>query len=95
MPIMLAEGQRASQATVASDRLASVGYRSSKNTRVLPTIEGGVLCGNKAYCDGPLKKQLAEDQNLDLPTPVKKSKGQRTLSAADKHRQLSCGRKSG
>nr|WP_251953747.1 hypothetical protein [Salinibacter ruber] len=32
MPIMLAKGQRASQATVASDRLASVGYCSSKNT---------------------------------------------------------------
>jgi hypothetical protein len=30
MPIMLAKGQRASQATVASDRLASVGYCSSK-----------------------------------------------------------------
>ncbi|PSQ96383.1 MAG: hypothetical protein BRD55_06880 [Bacteroidetes bacterium SW_9_63_38] len=32
MPIMLAEGPRASQAMVASDRLASVGYCSSKNT---------------------------------------------------------------
>jgi len=30
MPIMLEEGKRASQATVASDRLASVGYYSSK-----------------------------------------------------------------
>jgi hypothetical protein len=122
MPIMLAKGQRASQATVASDRLASVGYCSSKNTffhgvklhlvverrseklpvperagltpgsendlralrRVLPTIEDGILCGDKAYCDGPLKERLAEDQNLDLLTPVKKDKGQKTLSAADK-----------
>jgi len=121
MPIMLAKGQRASQATVASDRLASVGYCSSKNTffhgvklhvvarerrgtlpllqqagltpgsendlralrRVLPTIEGGVLCGDKAYCDGPLKEQLAEEQGLNLLTPVKKNKGQKTLSAAD------------
>jgi len=121
MPIMLAKGQRASQATVASDRLASVGYCSSKNTffhgvklhlvverrpeqlpvperagltpgsendlralrRVLPNIEGGALCGDKAYCDGPLKEQLAEDQDLDLLTPVKKNKGQKTLSAAD------------
>ena len=32
MPIILAKGQRASQATVASDRLASVGYCSSKDT---------------------------------------------------------------
>jgi uncharacterized protein YbaR (Trm112 family) len=121
MPIMLAKGQRASQATVASDQLASVGYCSSKNTffhgvklhvvaqqrdgtlpllqqagltpgsendlralrRVLPNIEGGILCGDKAYCDGPLKEQLAEDQDLDLLTPVKKNKGQKTLSAAD------------
>jgi hypothetical protein len=122
MPIMMAKGQRASQAEVASDRLASVGYCSSKDTffhgvklhlvverrpkklpvperagltpgsendlralrRVLPTIEEGVLCGDKAYCDGPLKERLAEDQNLDLLTPVKKDKGQKTLSAADK-----------
>jgi hypothetical protein len=122
MPIMLAKGQRASQATVASDQLASVGYCSSKDTffhgvklhlvverrseklpipkragltpgsendlralrRVLPTIQGGVLCGDKAYCDGPLKERLAEDQDLDLLTPVKKEKGQKTLPAADK-----------
>jgi hypothetical protein len=122
MPIMLAKGQRASHAEVASDRLASVGYCSSKDTffhgvklhlvverrseqlpvperagltpgsendlralrRVLPTIEGGALCGDKAYCDGPLKKRLAEDQDLDLLTPVKKEKGQKTLPAADK-----------
>ncbi len=122
MPIMMAKGQRSSQAKVASDRLASVGYCSSKDTffhgvklhlvverrferlpvperagltsgsendlralrRVLPTIEGGVLCGDKAYCDGPLKERLAEDQNLDLLTPVKKDKGQKTLPAADK-----------
>ncbi|MCS3610116.1 IS982 family transposase [Salinibacter ruber] len=122
MPIMLAKGQRASQATVASDQLASVGCCSSKDTffhgvklhlvverrseklpipkragltpgsendlralrRVLPTIQGGVLCGDKAYCDGPLKERLAEDQDLDLLTPVKKEKGQKTLPAADK-----------
>jgi hypothetical protein len=122
MPTRLAKGQRASQATVASDQLASVGYCSSKDTffhgvklhlvverrseklpipkragltpgsendlralrRVLPTIQGGVLCGDKAYCDGPLKERLAEDQNLDLLTPVKKEKGQKTLPPADK-----------
>ena len=107
---------------MASARLASVGYCSSKDTfyhgvklhlvverrpgqlpvperagltpgsendlralrRVLPTIEGGVLCGDKAYCDGPLKERLAENQNLDLLTTVKKDKGQKTLLAADK-----------
>ena len=122
IPIMLAKGQRASQASVASERLASVGYCSSKDTffhgvklhlvverrpeklpiperagltpgsendlralrRVLPTLEGGALCGDKAYCDGPLKDRLADEQNLDLLTPVKKEKGQKTLSAADK-----------
>ena len=122
MPTCVAKGQRSSQAEVASDRLASVGYCSSKDTffhgvklhlvvehrseqlpvperagltpgsendlralrRVLSTIEGGVLCGDKAYCDGPLKERLAEDQDLDLLTPVKKEKGQKTLSAADK-----------
>nr|WP_258005242.1 transposase [Salinibacter ruber] len=51
--------------------------------RVWPEIESGVLCGDKAYCDGPLKEQLAETQDLDLLTPVKKEKGQQTLSAAD------------
>jgi hypothetical protein len=113
MPIMLAKGQRASQAEVASDRLASVGYCSSKCVsyhgvklhlvverrpeqlpvperagltpgsendlralrRVLPTIEGGVLCGEKACCDGPLKERLAEDQNLDLLTPAREGQG--------------------
>jgi hypothetical protein len=50
----------------------------------LPATEGGVLCGDKAYCDGPLKERLAEGQNLDLLTPIKKEKGQQTLPAADK-----------
>jgi len=121
MPIMLAKGQRSSQAKVASDRLASVGYCSSKDTffhgvklhlvverrfeqlpvperagltpgsendlralrRVLPTIEGGVLCGDKAYCDGPLKERLAEDQNLD-------SGPRRTRARIPSQRQISC-----
>ena len=86
MPIMMAKGQRASQATVASERTPDVGYCSSKDPfyhgiklhviagkrndqlplldragltpgsendlkahrRVLQTIEGGVLCGDKA-----------------------------------------------
>ena len=122
MPIMLAKGNRASQAKVASERTSDVGYCSSKDTfyhgvklhavaeqrsgqlplltragltsgsendlqalrRVLPEITGGVLCGDKAYCDGPLKERLAETQALDLITPVKKEKGQKTLPAADK-----------
>jgi hypothetical protein len=50
---------------------------------VLANIEGGVLCGDWACCDRPLKEQLAEDQDLDLLTPIKKNKRQRMLSAAD------------
>ncbi len=28
--------------------------------RVLPTIQGGVLCGDKAYCDKSLRERLEE-----------------------------------
>ena len=52
--------------------------------RVLPEIEGGQLYGDKAYCDGPMKERLEEDQNLVVHTPVKRKKGQEYLSAADK-----------
>nr|WP_162892916.1 transposase [Salinibacter ruber] len=107
-PIMIAKGPRASQAKVASEQIADIGYCSSKDTfyhgtklhvvaerrsdtlpvpkrigltsasendlkalrRVLPTIENGILCGDKAYCDGPLKERLVEDQNLELLTPT-------------------------
>jgi hypothetical protein len=52
--------------------------------QVLPRLEGGWLYGDKAYCDGPMKERLAEEQNLEVLTPVKKKKGQKHLSAADK-----------
>ena len=52
--------------------------------RVLPTLEGGQLYGDKAYCDGAMKQRLADEQNLVVLTPVKKKKGQTSLSAADK-----------
>ena len=52
--------------------------------RVLPHIERGQLYGDKAYCDGSMKERLAEEQNLDVLTPVKRKKGQEHLSAADK-----------
>ena len=51
---------------------------------VLPRLEGGQLYGDKAYCDQSMKERLAEEQNLELLTPVKKKKGQKHLSAADK-----------
>ena len=121
MPIMMASGNRASQAKVAS-QLADKGYCSSKGAhlcgvtlhvvaerrigqmplprrigptpgsehdltalrRVLPHIQGGWLYGDKAYCDGPMKERLADEQNLELRKPVKRKKGQKHLSAADK-----------
>jgi hypothetical protein len=43
--------------------------------RVLPIIEGDILCGDKACCDGPLKERLAEEQNLDLLTPAREGQG--------------------
>jgi len=51
--------------------------------RVLPTFEGGALYGDKAYVDTSLRERLCEEQNLTLLTPVKKTKGQSSLSAAD------------
>lgn len=52
--------------------------------RVLPRLEGGWLYGDKAYCDRSMKERLAKEQNLEVFTPVKKMKGQKHLSAADK-----------
>ena len=52
--------------------------------QVLPALEGGALYGDKAYVDGSLCERLSEQQNLELPTPPKKSKGQTCLSAAGK-----------
>ena len=52
--------------------------------RLLPTLRGGELCGDKAYLDGPMQERLAKEQDLLVLTPVKKKKGQSRLSAADK-----------
>jgi len=52
--------------------------------RVLPQIEHGQIYGDKAYCDGPMKERLSEEQSLDMLTPVKRKKGQERLSAAEK-----------
>lgn len=52
--------------------------------QALPEIKGGELYGDKAYCDAPMKERLAQEQDLDVLTPVKKKKGQNRLSAADK-----------
>lgn len=52
--------------------------------RVLPEIEGGQLYGDKAYCDRSMKERLFKEQDLSVLTPVKKKKGQKRLSAADK-----------
>ena len=52
--------------------------------RVLPTLEGGQLYGDRAYCDAPMQARLAEEQNLTVLTPVKRKRGQKRLSAAQK-----------
>ena len=51
--------------------------------RVLPDIRGGWLYGDKAYCDCPMKERLANEQNLELRTLVKRKKREKHLSATD------------
>lgn len=52
--------------------------------RVLPEVRGSEPYGDKAYCDGPMKEYLCKEQNLKVFTPIKKKKGQKRLSAADR-----------
>lgn len=52
--------------------------------RVLPEFRGGQLYGDKAYADGLMRERLSREQNLKVFTPVKKRKGQKRLSAADR-----------
>ena len=52
--------------------------------RVLPTLGGGELYGDRAYSDASMQERLAKEQDLNVLTPVKKKKGQEHLSAADK-----------
>ena len=52
--------------------------------RLLPTLRGGELYGDKAYLDASMQERLAKEQDLLVLTPVKKKKGQSRLSAADK-----------
>jgi hypothetical protein len=52
--------------------------------QVLPVFQDGELYGDKVYVDSSLRERLSEEQNLELLTPPKKSKGQKCLSAADK-----------
>jgi len=55
--------------------------------RVLSTLEGGMLYGDKSYVDASLRERLCEKQNLTLLTPVKQTKGQSRRSAAVEGRQ--------
>jgi len=52
--------------------------------QVLPALQGGHLYGDKAYVDRSLRERLSKQQNLEVLTPPKKTKGQDRLSAADK-----------
>ena len=47
--------------------------------QALPEIKGGQLYGDKAYPDGPMKERLAQEQDLDVFTPVKKKKARTPL----------------
>ena len=51
-------------------------------------LEGGQLYGDKAYCDGAMKRKSSEEQNLEVLTPVKrrkvKSASQRLINCSQK-----------
>lgn len=50
----------------------------------LPYLSGGCLVGDKAYACASLRDQLADEQSLNLHTPVKLKRGQPQLDAAEK-----------
>lgn len=53
--------------------------------KILPYLHNCSLYADKLYSDIPLRKELAEQQQLYLNTPVKRKKGQKQLSAADRY----------
>ena len=53
--------------------------------RILPQVRNCSLYADKIYSDIPLKEELAEEQKLNLHTPVKRKKGQKQLTAADRY----------
>ena len=52
--------------------------------QVLPVLRDGHLYGDKIYADQPLKDTLSKEQNLIFETPVKRKKGQESLTEAEK-----------
>ena len=52
--------------------------------QVLPVLRDGHLYGDKIYADQPLKDTLSKQQNLIFETPVKRKKGQESLTEAEK-----------
>ena len=50
----------------------------------LPVLRDGHLYGDKIYADQPLKDTLSKQQNLIFETPVKRKKGQESLTEAEK-----------
>ena len=50
----------------------------------LPVLRDGHLYGDKIYADQPLKDTLSKQQNLIFKTPVKRKKGQESLTEAEK-----------
>ncbi len=52
--------------------------------QVLPVLRDDHLYGDKIYADQPLKDTLSKQQNLIFETPVKRKKGQESLTEAEK-----------
>ena len=50
----------------------------------LPVLRDDHLYGDKRYADQPLKDTLSKQQNLICETPVKRKKGQESLTEAEK-----------
>jgi hypothetical protein len=74
--------------TLPVPNLAGLSAGSANDLTVLrealPTIYGGNLFGDKAYVNQTLRTQMIKEQNLEILTPIKKAKGQKRLSAADR-----------
>jgi hypothetical protein len=52
--------------------------------RILPQLHGGELFGDKIYADAPMARDLEQNQQLLLYTPIKKQKGQAALGLTER-----------
>ena len=68
--------------TTGSERFQGSSARATTREDAT-TVEERRLCGDNVYCDGPLRKRHAgeqdlDEQDLDLLMPVKENQGQKT-----------------